>query len=96
MLTQENAFKMGFHTLYGKVMEDETLPKKAIRRKNPLVGLTIHPGEIEDYAVLVNYSDQPQAAQFEVDSTCYHSVTALYGNAEQLEPFGAAVFKLTK
>ncbi len=96
MLTQENAFKMGFHTLYGKVMEDETLPKKAIRRENPLVGLTIHPGETEDYAVLVNYSDQPQAAQLDVDSTHYHSVTALYGNAEQLEPFGAAVFKLTK
>lgn len=96
MLTQENAFKMGFHTLYGKVMEDETLPQKAIRRENPLVGLTIHPGETEDYAILVNYSDQPQAAQLDVDSTYYPSVTALYGNAEQLEPFGAAVFKLTK
>lgn len=94
LLTQANAFESAYYTLYAAVAH-ALLQQKGITRKNPAVGLTLHPGESADYAVLVNYSDRTQEPQIEIRDR-YASVHVLRGNMERLDAFDAAILRLEK
>lgn len=91
LLTDENGFEKEYHRLYetfaGGILEGHTFTKK-----NPVVGVTVHERDGESYIVFVNYSDSRQNAA----AVFSHTPEVVYGDYENMEPFGAAILKLTE
>lgn len=94
LLTQENGLHQAYHRFY-TAAADGLLAERGVRRENPNVGMTLHRGERVDYVVLINYTDREQRTGFAAGGE-YAEVTTLYGNREEMEPFGAAVVCLKK
>lgn len=78
-----------FH-FYEKAAE-RVMEKRIIKRKNPWVGMTLHCGEDETYAVFINYTGEEQDAMLE---SINGRTELLYGDTEHMEPFGAAILKM--
>ena len=77
-------------------MAAETLRTGPVFVSNPEIGLTIHPEENgEIYAVLINYSPQQQESGLQFAPGC-GKAEVIYGDAETLPPFGAAVLRIGK
>jgi len=61
---------------------------------NHLVGMSYHPGEEADYAVLINYTGEEQDTGAALQENACAEV--LFGCMEHLEPYGTAVIKIEK
>lgn len=88
LLAQSDAFDGNRHQVYRRVFAVE-LARKALRVENPMIGVTLHPGDNGTLAVLVNYSDQPQ----ETGLTAKVG-EVLYGHIERIDPLDACVIAL--
>lgn len=77
--------------LYARIADENGI-KHPVSKENPLVGLTIHEEPHNGYAVLINYSAEPQPTGLKCDG----AFTAVYGHAEALPPFGAAVLRYAR
>lgn len=95
LLDEKGGLDRAYYELY-RTAARESLGQKGMKRENPSVGLTVHRGEKEDYAVLINYTAGRQESGFEYDRDRYRGSRTLYGDGECLEPFGAAVICLEK
>lgn len=82
----------GYHEVYRRFFRDREA-QKAVTSGNPYIGITEHPEENGVYAVLINYSGEPQACQLRGQNG-YRIVRVDYGNIEQLAPYEAAVVYL--
>lgn len=94
LLTDERGFDQAYYQFYAAVAK-EVLEEKAVQKTNPFVGITLHKGGDAEYAVLVNYTGQVQEPGIVISDGLYKA-EALYGQMDQLEPFGAVVLKLEK
>lgn len=72
------------------------LEQRHIRRASPYVGLTLHPGEAADYAVLVNYTDREQKPEVAADEEYYSEVKALRGSVESIPAYETVILELKK
>ena len=94
LLTETHGFEEAYYRFYTDASVEVT-QRRGISRQNPFVGITLHHGEDSDYAVLVNYTAVEQKVGVKTDNR-YRKVEALHGNADRIEPFGAAVLRLNK
>lgn len=83
LLNRRDCTDGGYYKIYRKLF-GEVIRRHPAVTQNPYIGVTIH-GEI---ICAVNYSDQPQKTGF----TKVGQV--LYGNAEEIPPFDACIFRL--
>lgn len=96
LLTLEHGFDTTYYQFYRTTAED-VLKKRGIRRENPYIGMTIHEGESEVYAVFINYTDRIQNPEIVIDEFQYHSMEVLYGDdMEHMPPFGTLILKMHK
>lgn len=91
LLQEEHGMETPYFHFYEKAAE-RVMEKRIIKRKNPWVGMTLHCGEDETYAVFINYTGEEQDAMFERSSN--GKTELLYGDTEHMEPFGAAIIKM--
>ena len=91
LLEEENGLEAPCYHFYEKAAE-AVLGKRKIRKTNPYVGMTLHQGTDNTYAVLVNYSAEIQDAGILCPGS-EKTISCLFGNVEQIEPFGAAIIR---
>ncbi len=90
LLTEENGLNEAYYRLY-EMAALEVLKKRNFQKNNPVVGVTVHNGDEEDYVVFMNYSDTHQ----KTIASFAHNPEKIYGNYENIEPFGIAIIKFT-
>lgn len=88
LLTEECGFEEAYYRLY-ETVASHTLGHREIQKRNPSVGMTLHEGKDETYAVFINYTDSHQNA----DTQFARAPEIVYGDYRNLEPFGAAIVK---
>ena len=91
LLEEESGLEAPCYHFYEKAAE-AVLGKRKIRKTNPYVGMTLHQGTDNTYAVLVNYSAEIQDAGILCPGS-EKTISCLFGNVEQIEPFGAAIIR---
>lgn len=94
MLTEETAFEKEYYRIY-EAVASENLRKRAFQKENPVAGVTVHEGQNEDHAVFINYSDTWQNAGVTFEKTG-DSFEPVYGDLQNIEPFGVAIIKYKK
>ena len=94
LLTEHYAFDSNRYRVYDVLLAD--CKKDHIAdSQNPYVSATQHFTENGGYCVFVNYSDQPQKIDMQIQAG--YAVDKVYcGDTEVLEPFGAAVISFQK
>lgn len=95
LLTTEKGFDVPYYRFYQEAAA-QALAKRHIRRASPYVGLTLHPGEAVDYAVLVNYTDREQKPEVAADEEYYSEVKALRGSVESIPAYETVILELKK
>lgn len=95
LLTTEKGFDVPYYRFYQEAAA-QVLEQRHIRRASPYVGLTLHPGEAVDYAVLVNYTDREQKPEVAADEEYYSEVKALRGSVESIPAYETVILELKK
>ncbi len=90
LLTEEKGFDRAYYRFYEAVAE-EVLKNKLIRKTNPYVGVTVHKGNENEYAVLVNYTDSEQDAGVVFGKI--KDAEVIHGDIRRMEPFGSAIIR---
>ena len=94
LLTTEKGFDVPYYRFYQEAAA-QVLEQRHIRRASPYVGLTLHPGEAADYAVLVNYTDREQKPEVATDAY-YSGIKALRGSADSIPAYETVILELKK
>lgn len=93
LLDQNNMTDTEYYKLYADLFAP-VLAKQEIRTHNPYVGVTRHASDGEIYCVAINYSNEYQTLELEIDKA-YQITEIYYGDLTKLAPFEACVLKLT-
>ena len=91
LLSDVCGLEASYYNFYEKAAE-AILEDRVINKSNPYVGMTLHQAADKTYAVLVNYSAEEQNAGVICRKT-EKIIEHVYGNMEQIEPFGAAIIR---
>lgn len=91
MLEESEACAVPRYQIYGRVFA-QALARKPLLCQEPFLGVTIHPGQTETYAAVINYSAAAcrPAYCFRVPRA---SIETVFGNAEELAPAGMTLFR---
>lgn len=93
MLAKWDSFEDNYYKFY-EYTANQAQMNKEVRKTNPNVGLTLHHGNNKTYGVLINYSAKPQKPEIIVKDN--KNIGVLYGNIEEIEPFGTVIFEINK